>query len=121
MDNQHSSSVSSVEKSSLPVQIRALGNTVDAVDRDYYLHTPGTEILLDGSGDSEAHSRLHRLQHASDNAQIILVPQPSLTDPNDPLRWPRWKKWVVFINALDYSFNGSITGPIMAAGISLTV
>jgi hypothetical protein len=89
----------------------------DAVDRDYRQHTPGTEILLDEkSGDSEIHFRLHNLQHASTNSNIILVPQPSLTDINDPLRWPRWKKLLVFANVLDYSFNGSITGPIMAAG-----
>jgi hypothetical protein len=89
----------------------------DAVDRDYRKHTPGTEILLDEkSGNSEIHFRLQNLQHSSTNSNIILVPQPSLTDFNDPLRWPRWKKLLVFANVLDYSFNGSITGPIMAAG-----
>jgi hypothetical protein len=25
------------------------------------------------------------------------VPQPSLSDPNDPLRWPSWKKWIVSV------------------------
>jgi hypothetical protein len=86
----------------------------------YVEQTPGTEILLDeNSDDFRLQSRrIHQLQHAQGNSKLILVPQPSLNDPNDPLRWPTWKKWLVFANALDYSFNGSITGPIMAAGSS---
>ncbi|KAI1612435.1 major facilitator superfamily domain-containing protein [Exophiala viscosa] len=75
------------------------------------LHVPGTEILLDLDGHNH-------LQHAkSGHGQVLLVPQPSLTDPNDPLRWPRWKKWMVFANALLYTFLGSNIGPIMSGGM----
>ncbi|RMZ72263.1 MFS transporter [Pyrenophora seminiperda CCB06] len=35
---------------------------------------------------------------------IILSPQPSPTDPNDPLRWPRWKKHVAFVSVCAFTF-----------------
>ena len=119
MDIQLHPSKTSVGKlSAQPIVSGVNGNAADIVDQTYFQHTPGTEILLDEKhGDPEAHSKLRMLQHASDHSDVILVPQPSLNDPNDPLRWPKWKKWVVFANALDFAFNGSITGPIMAAGI----
>jgi hypothetical protein len=76
---------------------------------------PGTEMLYD-LGQSE---QAHHLQHVKHgDGHILLVPQPSLTDANEPLRWPTWKKWVVLFNAVWYSFNGGVTGPIMAAGMS---
>jgi len=78
------------------------------------LHIPGTELLYD----INASSQLSNLQHvAHGDGHILLVPQPSLTDPNDPLRWPLWKKWAVLMNGVWYSFNGAVTGPIMAAGM----
>lgn len=53
-------------------------------------NAPGTELLVD-----EAHSHL---QHArKGDGHILLIPQPSLTDRNDPLRWANTKKWVVGI------------------------
>ena len=81
---------------------------------------PGTEILLDTShkGGKDPNALLH-LQHAKHgDSHLLLVPQPSLTDPNDPLRWSRFKKWLTLFNGLWYSFNGAVTGPIMAAGSS---
>lgn len=33
---------------------------------------------------------------SSSATNIVLVPAPSKTDPNDPLRWPKWKKHVAF-------------------------
>jgi hypothetical protein len=75
---------------------------------------PGTEVLYD-VGNSEY---IHRFQHVlHGDSHILLVPQPSILDSSDPLRWPRWKKWMVLLNALWYSFNGAVTGPIMAAGM----
>jgi hypothetical protein len=84
----------------------------------YFTAAPGTEILFDDSNQHGAFSeQLHRLQHRSKgDSRILLVPQPSLTDPNDPLKWPAWKKYLTFFNACWYAFMGSITGPIMAAG-----
>ncbi|KAF2254809.1 MFS general substrate transporter [Trematosphaeria pertusa] len=35
---------------------------------------------------------------------IVLVPAPSRTDPNDPLRWPRWKKHVAFTSVCAFTF-----------------
>ncbi|KAI4929280.1 uncharacterized protein J4E92_004944 [Alternaria infectoria] len=45
-------------------------------------------------------------------ADIVLFPQPSPTDPNDPLRWPRWKKHVAFASVCAFTFltNYSIAG-----------
>jgi hypothetical protein len=81
---------------------------------------PGTEILYDAENEHGATSQhLHKLQHVRHgDGHILLVPQPSLTDPNDPLRWSLVKKWVVLVNGVWYAFNGAVTGPIMAAGIS---
>lgn len=81
----------------------------------YDLPAPGTEYLYDVSG---THDVLQHVNNGCDH-QVLLVPQPSLTDPNDPLRWPPWKKWMTFVNALTYSFFGGVTGPIMAAGVDL--
>ncbi|KAF2666571.1 MFS general substrate transporter [Microthyrium microscopicum] len=49
--------------------------------------------------------------------QVILVPQPSSNDSNDPLRWSKRKKWTVLLIGAFYAFMGSVTGPIMAAGM----
>ncbi|TID17560.1 MFS general substrate transporter [Venturia nashicola] len=79
---------------------------------------PGTEVLYDlGTSD-----QTHQLQHVKHgDGHTLLVPQPSLTDASDPLRWSKWKKHVVLFNALVYSFNGGVTGPIMSmVGLSKT-
>ncbi|KAF2014632.1 MFS general substrate transporter [Aaosphaeria arxii CBS 175.79] len=74
-------------------------------------HVPGTERLF-----AEPNSGEVDLQFISKgDTLIVLVPQPSLNDPNDPLRWSNKKKWVTFINGTAYAFMGSVTGPIMAA------
>jgi hypothetical protein len=57
-----------------------------------------------------------------EGTSILLVPQPS-ADPNDPLRWPQWRKYVVFINICVYSFlNNCFIGGISSAfyGLSKT-
>jgi hypothetical protein len=78
---------------------------------------PGTEILIDNDEGGATAQRLHRLQHVSrGDSHILLVPQPSLTDVNDPLRWGIVKKWIVLLNGVFFAFNGAMTGPIMAAG-----
>lgn len=80
-----------------------------------YTAAPGTELLID----QEHLGSVHDYQHvAYGDGQIILVPQPSLKDPNDPLLWSRLKKWLTFGNGLFYAFNGAVTGPIMAGGMS---
>ncbi|KAJ5783018.1 MFS general substrate transporter [Penicillium paradoxum] len=77
---------------------------------------PGTELLFDSDGPS---SQLYgHLQHIERKGRrILLVPQPSRTDPNDPLSWSRMKKGIIFANACLYSFLGGVTGPIIAAGV----
>ncbi|KIW94671.1 uncharacterized protein Z519_04648 [Cladophialophora bantiana CBS 173.52] len=88
---------------------------IDAIEV-HYSAAPGTEILYDVAEDGTGSSKLHRLQHVkskSGDGHLLLVPQPSLTDPNDPLRWSTMKKWTTFLNALGFSFMGSVTGPIM--------
>lgn len=80
---------------------------------------PGTTYLYDqedGTGSTAKH--LRSLQHVKrGDSHLILVPQPSLIDENDPLLWPTWKKWVVLLNGCFYAFMGSVTGPIMSAGM----
>jgi MFS family permease len=48
---------------------------------------------------------MHNLHLRGTN--VVLVPQPS-NDPNDPLRWPTWKKYIAFLNVC--VFAGMITG-----------
>lgn len=73
----------------------------------------GTEVLFD-----DFSTQLHQLKHrAKGDAGLLLVPQPSTTDPNDPLRWSPTKKSVAFFNGCWFAFMGAITGPIMAAGL----
>ena len=78
---------------------------------------PGTEILYDaGTGHGSIAQRIHGLQHVKKgDSHILLVPQPSTTDPNDPLLWSLAKKWGTLLNGLGYAFLGGVTGPIMAA------
>ena len=40
----------------------------------------------------------------ADASSLVLVPRPSETDPNDPLRWPVWKKHVAFISVCAFTF-----------------
>lgn len=73
---------------------------------------------MDEDGPGATERRLHKLQHTkSGDGHIILVPQPSLIDPNDPLRWSAFKKWTVLANGVAYAFNGAVTGPMMAGGM----
>ena len=82
-----------------------------------FVNAPGTEILMDDDGPGTSGRYLYTLQHAkTGDGHILLVPQPSLTDPNDPLRWSTPWKWTVLMNGVAYAFNGAVTGPMMAGG-----
>jgi hypothetical protein len=71
-----------------------------------FVAAPGTEVLMDEDGPGATERRLHKLQHTkSGDGHIILVPQPSLIDPNDPLRWSAFKKWTVLANGVAYAFK----------------
>ncbi|KAH7166076.1 major facilitator superfamily domain-containing protein [Dactylonectria macrodidyma] len=74
---------------------------------------PGTELLFDNGNGSKQTAGLQFIPQG--DTHILLVPQPSLSDPNDPLRWSPAKKWGTFLNGVAYAFMGSVTGPIMAA------
>ncbi|EME86883.1 uncharacterized protein MYCFIDRAFT_162488, partial [Pseudocercospora fijiensis CIRAD86] len=50
---------------------------------------------------SEGTVQLHAQQ---DHAQLILHPQPNHYDPNDPLRWPKWKKYTCFSSVCAFAF-----------------
>ncbi|KAG6368586.1 hypothetical protein INS49_002799 [Diaporthe citri] len=62
---------------------------------------PGTEMLIGGS--------------RAGGVETILIPQPSKSDLNDPLLWPRWQKeaafYVIFVNAIVFAI---LPGPIIA-------
>jgi hypothetical protein len=85
--------------------------------KQQHISVPGTELLID-QDNSHAIQQYQHVAHG--DSRLLLVPQPSLTDPNDPLLWPRWKKWAVFGNSLFFAFNGGVTGPMMAAGVYLS-
>lgn len=89
-------------------------------DESHFDQVPGTEILYDeGPDGQEGHSHLkHRMRG---DARVLLVPQPSRTDANDPLNWSTWKKNLTFFNGCWYAFMGAITGPIMAAGMCFSM
>lgn len=79
---------------------------------------PGTEILFDEGSNNGALFDVSQLKHRTKgDSRVLLVPQPSTNDPNDPLNWTSTKKNVAFFNGCWYAFMGAITGPIMAAGI----
>ncbi len=40
----------------------------------------------------------------SSTDSLVLVPRPSDHDPNDPLRWPQWKKHVAFLSVCSFTF-----------------
>jgi hypothetical protein len=44
-----------------------------------------------------------RINNGKDTA-IILYPAPSPIDPNDPLRWPLWRKHVAFGSVCAFAF-----------------
>ena len=100
--------------SSAPVENGLMASDI-AID---FHSAPGTELLFDQlDNESTQASHIHSLQHKiHGDSRILLVPQPSLTDPNDPLRWSKVKKWTTLSCAVWYAFLGSVTGPIMAAG-----
>ncbi|KAL3464923.1 hypothetical protein BJX64DRAFT_286109 [Aspergillus heterothallicus] len=80
-------------------------------NNEYFYSPSGTRILFD---DAPKHGvisdRLHELKHRTKgDSRILLVPQPSVNDPNDPLRWPAWKKNLTFFNACWYGFYRSHT------------
>ncbi|ORY66086.1 major facilitator superfamily domain-containing protein [Pseudomassariella vexata] len=52
---------------------------------------------------SEGTVQLHEISHAESDT-IVLVPRPSETDPNDPFRWPAWKKNVAFSSVCAFTF-----------------
>ena len=93
-------------------------NTETDIIERVFISAPGTEILMDDDSPGATEKSLHLLQHArTGDGHILLVPQPSLTDPNDPLKWSTTKKWVVLMNGVAYAFNGAVTGPMMAGGM----
>lgn len=51
-------------------------------------------------GNSEGTVQLHK----GDDGTLELVPRPNETDPNDPLRWPTWKKHVAFGAVCAFAF-----------------
>lgn len=41
---------------------------------------------------------------SAEASSLVLVPRPSANDPNDPLRWPKWKKHVAFTSVCAFTF-----------------
>ena len=117
MDRFHNTAIMGSElQDGEPIKQTRTGET-DFIER-VFVAAPGTEIMMDEDSPGATERRLHLLQHADvGDGHILLVPQPSLTNPNDPLRWPVAKKWVVLANGVFYAFNGAITGPMMAGGM----
>ena len=45
-----------------------------------------------------------QLHNTSKDDRLIFHPTPNPNDPNDPLRWPRWKKHVCFASVCAFTF-----------------
>ena len=45
-----------------------------------------------------------QLHAQTEDGHLILHPHPNPNDPNDPLRWPRWKKHVCFGSVCAFTF-----------------
>jgi hypothetical protein len=58
----------------------------------------------------ETQTRHDGISHLK-GSSVILIPQPA-NDPNDPLRWTLWRKYVAFVSVCAFSFltNVSIGG-----------
>jgi hypothetical protein len=54
------------------------------------------------------------------DSDIVLIPQPS-DDPNDPLKWPAWKKTVAAIWAMFFSGMGGWVIGGVGSGIPLLI
>ncbi|CAK7202830.1 hypothetical protein SEUCBS139899_005557 [Sporothrix eucalyptigena] len=80
---------------------------------------PGTVVLEAEAVDRvDGHSELLKRASGKHN-DIILTPQPS-DDPNDPLNWPSWKKYLtMLILVMGCCFCGSITGPLLNASLAI--
>jgi hypothetical protein len=66
------------------------------------------KLLTFGRGLTESvHNSISHLKGTS----VVLIPQPS-DDPNDPLSWPTWRKYISFISVCAFAFltNVSIGG-----------
>lgn len=53
---------------------------------------------------TEGTVQLHESGQRDAIGDVLLVPKPSDHDPNDPLRWPRWKKHVAFGSVCAFTF-----------------
>ena len=53
---------------------------------------------------TEGTVQLRQSSPSSSTTSLLLFPAPSATDPNDPLRWPRWKKHTAFLSVCAFTF-----------------
>ncbi|KAM6508076.1 hypothetical protein FSOLCH5_013275 [Fusarium solani] len=79
---------------------------------------PGTVVL--GAEEAERIHDDRTLKRGTGKySDIILTPQPS-DDPNDPLNWPQWKKYVAsLILVLGSCLCASCTGPLLNASLAV--
>ncbi|KAF7302671.1 MFS general substrate transporter [Mycena chlorophos] len=83
-------------------------------------HVPGTALFSEDPN-KEALATYQgvdvtKLQHATGRySDIILVPQPSRVDPNDPLLWPMWKKHLFFLILVYGTTLCGAVGPLVSA------
>ncbi|KAI1212099.1 MFS general substrate transporter [Annulohypoxylon truncatum] len=52
-------------------------------------------------------------QQHLEGGDTVLFPQPS-SDPNDPLRWPKWRKHVVFLSICLFSCLNNFSGTVLS-------
>ncbi|KAJ7141221.1 MFS general substrate transporter [Mycena epipterygia] len=83
-------------------------------------HVPGTALFSEDPN-AAAYAAydgidISTLQHGTGkDKDIILVPQPSKTDPNDPLLWPKWKKHLFFLILVYGTVLAGAVGPLVAS------
>ncbi|KAJ7822101.1 MFS general substrate transporter [Mycena olivaceomarginata] len=83
-------------------------------------HVPGTALFSEDPN-AAAYAAYENvdittLQHATGkHKDIILVPQPSRLDMNDPLLWPTWKKHLFYLVLVYGTCLAGAVGPLVAA------
>ncbi|EPE10838.1 mfs general substrate transporter [Ophiostoma piceae UAMH 11346] len=54
--------------------------------------------------DGTVQLRQHEVSASASVDDLVLVPRPSPTDPNDPLSWPTYKKHIAFLSVCAFTF-----------------
>jgi MFS family permease len=61
-------------------------------------------MKLYASKDFDSSEGTVQLHSPTSDGHLLYHPRPNLHDPNDPLRWPTWKKYAAFTSVCTFGF-----------------